>query len=102
MVPYIYTARQLCGITLPVYRRFASKRVEMYANVNIWPLTISTRPLVLLWQTFMVDHHFCPVPGSPFLASANIDQAGLILGLRPANGRRRYIATPSLIAWVQT
>ena len=28
--------------------------------------------------------------------------AGLILGLRPANERRRYKVTPSLIGWVQT
>ena len=27
---------------------------------------------------------------------------GLILGLRPANGRRRYKVTPSLIGWAQT
>ena len=27
---------------------------------------------------------------------------GLILGLRPANARRRYKVTPSLIGWVQT
>ena len=29
-------------------------------------------------------------------------QAGLILGLNPANERRRYNVTPSLIAWAQT
>ena len=28
--------------------------------------------------------------------------AGLILGLRPANERRRYKVTPSLIVWAQT
>ena len=28
--------------------------------------------------------------------------AGLILGLRPANERRRYKVTPSLIGWAQT
>ena len=28
--------------------------------------------------------------------------AGLILGLRPANERRRYFVTPSLIGWAQT
>ena len=50
MAPHINTARQLCGITLPVYRRSASQRVQMYAIVNIWPLTISTRHLVLLWE----------------------------------------------------
>ena len=27
---------------------------------------------------------------------------GLILGLCPANGRRRYFVTTSLIGWVQT
>ena len=27
---------------------------------------------------------------------------GLILGLHPANKRRRYKLTPSLIGWVQT
>ena len=28
--------------------------------------------------------------------------AGLILDMRPANERRRYKVTPSLIGWVQT
>ena len=28
--------------------------------------------------------------------------AGLFLGLRPANERRRYKVTPSLIDWAQT
>ena len=33
----------------------------------------------------------------------NIPRAsGLILGLRPANERRRYKVTPSLIGWAQT
>ena len=30
-----------------------------------------------------------------------IDTSGLILGLRPANERRRYFVTTSLIGWVQ-
>ena len=30
------------------------------------------------------------------------DSAGLILGLRPVNERRRYFVTPSLVGWVQT
>ena len=29
------------------------------------------------------------------------DVSGLILDLRPANERRRYFVTPSLIGWVQ-
>ena len=35
------------------------------------------------------------------LTLANAD-TGLILGLPPANGRRRYKVTPSLIGWTQT
>ena len=30
------------------------------------------------------------------------DKTGLILGLCPANERRRYKVTPSLIGWAQT
>ena len=30
------------------------------------------------------------------------DISGLILGLHPANERRRYNVTPSLIGWAQT
>ena len=30
------------------------------------------------------------------------EAAGPILGLRPANERRRYKVTPSLIGWAQT
>ena len=30
------------------------------------------------------------------------DASGLILGLRPANERRRYFVTTSLIGWAQT
>ena len=38
-------------------------------------------------------------PSTPF---RHIPQAGMILGLRPANERRRYTVTPSLIGWAQT
>ena len=46
--------------------------------------------------------------GPPELVTQNIfpipwrHNAGLILGLHPANERRRYKVTPSLISWVQT
>ena len=43
---------------------FASQLVEIYVNVNIGPLSISRKPLAILWQTFLVDHHFCPAPDS--------------------------------------
>ena len=33
---------------------------------------------------------------------ASVMFSGLILGLRPANERRRYKVTPSLIGWAQT
>ena len=42
---------------------------------------------------------------SPWMPSVKMDwiqvSAGLILGLRPANGRRRYSVTTSLIDWAQ-
>ena len=31
-----------------------------------------------------------------------VNKAGMILGLRPANERRRYKVTPSHIGWAQT
>ena len=34
--------------------------------------------------------------------SSNDQLPGLILGLRPANERRRYEVTPSLIGWART
>ena len=35
-------------------------------------------------------------------AVEQLSDTGLILGLHPANGRRRYKVTPSLIRWAQT
>ena len=32
----------------------------------------------------------------------SLSNSGLILGLRPANERRRYKVTPSLIGWAPT
>ena len=40
--------------------------------------------------------------GSKRRWSSDLIRAGLILGLRPANERRRYKITPSLIGWSQT
>ena len=34
--------------------------------------------------------------------NVNITKTGLILGLRPANEKRRYKVTTSLIGWTQT
>ena len=38
----------------------------------------------------------------PLMVHENLQMSGLIQGLRPANERRRYKVTPSLIGWVQT
>ena len=43
-----------------------------------------------------------PTPSHWYLYWKWIQEAGLILGLRPANERRRYKVTPSLIGWAQT
>ena len=39
---------------------------------------------------------------SCYWAASEWGNAGLILGLRPANERRRYKVTPSLIGWAQS
>ena len=55
--------------------------------------------LPILWQVIdqtwntQKTHWFCP---------SELAISGLILGLRPANERRRYKVTPSLIGWAQT
>ena len=41
-------------------------------------------------------------PGVMSLLLELIDRTGLILGLHPANERRRYKVTLSLIGWAQT
>ena len=44
-------------------------------------------------------------PGSRYIQVIEAEwrmYAGLILGLRPANERRRYKVTPSLIGWAPT
>ena len=46
--------------------------------------------------------HVSFTPGSIVAASWAIMSAGMILGFRPANERRGYKVTPSLIGWVQT
>ena len=40
--------------------------------------------------------------GVTFDIKIHIHVTGLILGLHPANERRRYNVTPSLIGWAQT
>ena len=39
---------------------------------------------------------------SQFWVKNGTKKPGLILDLRPANERRRYFVTPSLIGWAQT
>ena len=56
----VYTAHQLCGITLLV-PPFCLTAGRNPCQCQYEAFTISTRPLVLLWQTLMDDHHFCPV-----------------------------------------
>ena len=44
----------------------------------------------------------CPSANEVTLNSLSGHGTGLILGLRPANKRRRYFVTTSLIGWAQT
>ena len=41
--------------------RFASQLAEIYVNFNRSPLMIYKRTPMTLWQSFMVDFHFCLV-----------------------------------------
>ena len=45
---------------------------------------------------------WCARKTQPKDISCNMGLTGLILGLRPANERRRYFVTTSLIGWAQT
>ena len=54
---------------------------------------------ILLSFIPLVDVELRAASHTPQLIVGN---TGLILGLRPANGRRRYKVTPSLIGWAQT
>ena len=50
----LYTARRLSGMTL---------LVPTFCFTACRPLTILKDLLRPIWQTFKVDHHFCPLPG---------------------------------------
>ena len=71
-----FTACQLCGIILlvPVVSPFVSQLVEIYANVNINPLTKFKRPLAYPWQTFTVNHYFCTVPANLLSRECRVSQ----------------------------
>ena len=53
--------------------------------------------MLAVWRRFellVIDFYGVDFP--------KMDMLGLILGLRPANERRRYKVTPSHIGWAQT
>ena len=58
-----------------------------------------TTPCVLFTVCMLLVVHLAPA--SPCCFVYSLRDAGLILGLGPANERRRYFVTPSLIGWVQ-
>ena len=67
------------------WRSFCSK-------LNVLMHLISFGYHYLLWLPSWLFHFMC----------RHIKGIGLILGLRPANERRRYKVSPSLIGWAQT
>ena len=52
--------------------RFASQLVEIHVNVYKRPLIIFKRPLVTLWQTFIVEHDFFSSARQPFFSGVLI------------------------------
>ena len=75
-----------------VKRDFA--RFESKESTDVWQKTPHCfwygSPLYLTWGTLVLGN------------DGTEHNSGLILGLRPANERRRYKVTPSLIGWAQT
>ena len=71
-------------------------------------------PVKLPWMFLTAPLTFNEVPGNiqgnltgirlicRHPTGATVCHTGLILGLRPANERRRYKVTPSQIGWAQT
>ena len=45
---------------------------------------------------------FCEFLGKTYCQIKSVLYSGLILGLHPANEKRHYRVTPSLIGWAQT
>ena len=41
-------------------------------SMYIRPLTMFKRLLVVFWQSFMVDHYFCPVPACLFFSGVQV------------------------------
>ena len=69
---------------------------DLYSCLHIQSLTYSTTHNVCLALN-------CAMSGTILIKHySQIYHPGLILGLRPANERRRYKVTPSLIGWAQT
>ena len=70
------------------------------AELEVYNTTMGGKILfwVLLWFTAA---NFDNIPMVTWLSLHGIIMLGLILGLRPANERRRYFGTTSLIGWAQ-
>ena len=82
----------LCVGNSPVSGKFPSQR----------PVTRSFDVFFDLHLNKRVDQTIETPVISDVIALITTSLSGLILGLRPANERRRYKVTPSLIGWVQT
>ena len=54
---------------------------------------------IILWNYIKINIMLCWFHTKEYFGSGI---AGLIMGLHPANERRRYKVTPSLIGWAQT
>ena len=62
----------------------------------LWYITMATSIILPTMPLAKADHMSCD------LCKGNMEIHGLILGLRPANERRRYKVTQSFIGWAQT
>ena len=89
MVWHEYAADKWIYIYIYVYTCARRYRISTFCDILI-------SLVLLLYYRYAFNTRFIHIKTS------NGNTTGLILGLRPANERRRYFVATSLIGWVQT
>ena len=102
----------ICELSwMPTTESILSSRLRSVPPCRLWPPLLSDHICLAHWV--VVIYRFCCIYIYVALIFLQIihnkpnikktyDITGLILGLRPANEKRRYFVTPSLNGWAQT
>ena len=95
-------AASIGSVVLAYYDNSACRPTAIAGTVNLVAVhVIKSTQLVLISGT-PGDISSSGAKSSNEAVWLDLKISGLILGLRPANERRRYKVTPSLIGWAQT